>query len=217
MNENETTQYEDLSTDKSDGVQKRREDVVKTYLGRARNLTTKDLSAALSAALLSFEEHRNSATLVGKLYHGLVFNNLDTQAKQVKAIASAGFAINIKLDEVTGNTHANYTKKKYHLIGDELRQSILRDLVDEDLGVVAVFKELTKQDPKPAPTASEKIKKFSSNLAKQVDNFKDLQGNLTDDQAKTACYELRKVLTEIEAAIDGFESAKKGLVNKLAA
>ncbi len=216
MNENNTTQSEDL-TGKEDTTQKRRENIVKTYLGRARNLTTKDLSEALSASLLSFEENSKSATLVGNLYHGLVFNNLDTQAKQVKTIASAGFAINIKLDKDTGKTHADYTKKKYHLIDDDLRQSILRDLVDENLGVVTVFKELTKKDAKQAPSTNEKMKKYSSAIVKQVSSFKDLQANMSAEEAKTACYELRKALTAIEEAISGFEGIKQKIATKLAA
>ena len=129
-----------------DQRQKLREDRVSQVLGDAEKITGEALTAAVKASFEHFEEHSKNAILLARLYVGLINNNLDTQAKHVKWLASYGFAIGLTYDPLkhTDNrADIKYSKNGYHLLAAE--RSVVLNRLSSKEPIADIYKELSKK------------------------------------------------------------------------
>jgi len=220
---NEEKNKTDVAKESVQDARKRCENKIIKFVTKLKSMQGIEFGAVIAENFEYFEEHSRMTNTVALLYSSLVKHSagfgVDMQNK-LAVISKNVMGINLSVDGTSGIVKHNYTPKAYKAVDDldrakyyaMLKTGKVDQLYQLFIDTAKKGKEARKGQ-EVEPSVSKKVSTYTKAVTKQLKNFRELQGNLSDEEKKTVAAELRKVITEFNAALDGIEQAESKLSN----
>ena len=194
---------------------------VESAIQSAIDLSTTGLGNAVHAALLYFDMtgQRGSQPLA-RLHGELIKCGLSQQADRIADVVLRACAIKLKFDKEALTTNAKCKQTEYAKVDENLRITLYLLLQDE--GLDAAFKHVVKiekdeEGDKAPVTVVNKIDKIKLSIMKKVDELRELEGNVNEEEYRIALATIREAKRELSQVETTFDKAMKGLASMVKA
>lgn len=193
-------------------------DLIKSWIGQGANVAGKGLNEAFAYAIEHFEEHSKYCGLIEYLFEGAMAAHLEHQAKQIRTIAYEFWGVSLKYDTSSGKMKepANCDKGQYSKHNGNDRRDTLRQIKDNTIGVVGVYKELTVKT-KLEKTSEAKFNDAKKAIEAKLKAITALKESARNDSelADRICRAMDVLTDEVRDTYKAFDTIRTAMADSL--